>query len=161
MNIRAAEDRDGAAIRRVLTAAFGGDAEAHLVERLRASRHVEIELIAEEGGEIIGHILFSRLEAPRSALALAPVAVAPGRQRQGIGGALIQAGHAIARERGWEAVFVLGDPSYYGRFGYSAEAAAAFDSTYSGPHFMLLALAERTSVTPGPVRYAPAFAELG
>ena len=161
MNVRPAEDRDHPAIARLLAAAFRGDDEARLVERLRASGDVEIEVVAEDGDAIVGHILFSRMNAPMRALALAPVAVAPERQRQRIGSTLIGAGHRIARAQRWEAVFVLGDPAYYSRFGYSADAATGFSSPYSGPHFMLFALVEAMTAAPGAVRHAPAFAELG
>ncbi|HEX8366640.1 MAG TPA: N-acetyltransferase [Allosphingosinicella sp.] len=151
---------DRHSVRGVIAAAFGSGAEADLVERLHGDGDAEIALVAEEQGRIVGHILFSRMAAPFRALGLAPVAVAPERQRRGIGGALIRAGLGRAREAGWDAVFVLGDPEHYRRFGFSAAAAAPFRCVYSGPHFMALSLGEALPAA-GEVAYAPAFAALG
>ena len=132
MNIRAAQPADYAGIREVLLAAFRGPDEAKLVDQLRADGDAAIELVADDGGSIVGYILFSPVEAPFKALALAPVAVVPDRHGQGIGSALIEAGHAIAREQGWDAIFVLGEPAYYRRFGYDPAQAARFGSSYAG-----------------------------
>ena len=161
MNIRPAEARDGPAIREVLLAAFPGPGEADLVDSLRSAGDCVIELVAEDDGAVVGHILFSPMRAPFRALALGPLAVAPHRHKQGIGSALVEAGHPIAREQGWDAVFLLGDPAYYQRFGYDVALAADFLSPYSGPHFMVLALRGALPVTSGDVHYAPAFAALG
>ncbi len=161
MTIRPAEPFDHAAIREVLLAALPGADEAQLVEQLRADGDAAIELVAEDGGRIVGHILFSPVGAPFRALALAPVAVAPERHGQGIGSALIGAGHELARAQGWEAIFVLGEPGYYRRFGYDAGLAAGFESPYSGPYFMALGLAGDLPVTDGRVAHAPAFAAIG
>ena len=161
MIVRDFAPRDAAAVRAVLTAAFPTPAEADLTEQLRADGDAIIELVAANGDDIVGHILFSPLSAPFSALALAPVAVAPERQGKGAGSALIEAGHDRARESGWDAIFLLGDPDYYARFGYSVEAARPFDSPYSGDYFMLLALTDPLPAPAGEVAYAPAFAALG
>jgi len=160
MIIREFKPGDTRAVRDLLVAAFPTAAEADLVEQLRADGHGAIELISEGHGGVTGHILFSPMEAPFSALALAPVAVTPGRQGVGVGTALIEAGHELAVDRGWDAVFVLGEPAYYGRFGYSAEAAARFESPYAGPYFLILPLAQLTSAS-GLLRHARAFAALG
>ena len=160
MIIRLAEDRDHAAIREILLAAFPGPDEANLVEALRRDDDAAIELVAEQQ-EPVGHILFSRMDAPLRALALAPVAVTPDRQGQGIGAALIEAGHQAARRQGWDAIFVVGDPAYYARFGYDLELAAGFDSPYAGPHFMVLPLAASLPAQRGSLTYASAFAALG
>ena len=161
MIIRPVDARDHAAVRDLLIAAFPGPDEAQLVERLRTDGAAAIELAAREDSRIVGHILFSPLQAPMRALALAPLAVAPDRQSAGIGSALVQAGHDRAREEGWDAVFVLGDPGYYGRFGYDAALAAGFESPYAGPHFMALALGRAALPRHGAVTHAPAFAALG
>ena len=160
MNIRAAEPADHAAIREVVLAAFPGPDEASLVEQLRADGDAAIELVAQHNGRIVGHILFSPLEAPFPALALAPVAVLPDRQAQGIGSALIEAGHAIGREQRWQAIFVVGEPQYYRRFGYDAGLAAGFASPYAGDYFMVLPLQGRLPTDRGEVRYAAAFESL-
>lgn len=161
MNIREVDPDDHSAIRATVIAAFQGTAEADLIEQLRADGEAEIELVADENGEIAGHVLFSPMDAPVRAIALAPVAVRPDRQKQGVGSALIEAGHRLARVGRWEAIFLLGDPTYYRRFGYSVEAAAPFDCAYSGEHFMLLPLVDPLPASSGELRYAPAFASLG
>ena len=160
MIIRAARPADHAAIIRLLAAAFCGPDEARLVDRLRADGAAAIELVAEQGGGIVGHILLSPVEAPFRALALAPVAVAPERQRTGIGSALIEAAHGIARDDGWIAVFVLGEPAYYCRFGFDPALAAGFASPYAGPYFMVLALDGELPTRSGRVEHAAAFASL-
>jgi putative acetyltransferase len=155
---RDVQPADFAAIRRLLIAAFGGEVEARLVEQLRADGDSEIELVAEELGRIVGHILFSLVAAPFRALALAPVAVLPDRQRGGIGSALIEAGHERAADKGWRGIFVLGEPDYYRRFGYSRALASGFSSPYAGEYFMALALGGPLPATGGEVRHARAFA---
>ena len=161
MIVRAFAAGDAEAVRALLRSAFASASESDLVERLRSDGDAAIELVAEHDAMIVGYILFSPLDAPVRSLALAPLAVAPDRQRQGVGSALVRAGHQLARSAGFDAIFVLGDPDYYGRFGYRAAAAAGFDSPYAGPHFMALALGAPIAETGGPVRYARAFAALG
>ena len=149
------------AIHRVVADAFGQSDEAGLVDALRNASDSAISVVAEDDGEIIGHVLLSRLEAPFRALALAPVSVTPDRQRSGVGSALVRAALQRAREDGWDAAFVLGDPAYYGRFGFSVETARGFGSPYAGAHFMMLALTTEPLATEGDLRHAPAFADLG
>lgn len=93
------------------------------------------------------------------ALALAPLGVLPDRQGAGIGSALVREGLRAAPRRGREAVFVLGDPAYYERFGFSREAARGYDSIYAGDNFMILEL-RPGSARPGAIRYPPPFAGL-
>lgn len=156
MIIRAEAPADYAAIRSVLVSAFGGVAEADLVELLRRERSIAIALVAEIAGDVCGYIVMSRLRSPSDGLALAPVAVAPARQGAGIGSALVRKAIELARADGSSIVFVLGDPTYYRRFGFSAEVAAPFRSPYSGPHFMALRLAEQVTSS-GTVAYPAAF----
>jgi putative acetyltransferase len=159
--IRYARAADRPAIAEVVAQAFDGPDEAALIERLRAAGDVLFELVSEEGGEIAGHILFSRLWADRAELfaALAPVAVRPGLQRTGVGSALVRAGLESAREFGAHGVLVLGHPAYYPRFGFSAAAAAQVASPYSGrPAFMALALEDGAFDTPLSIAYPEAFA---
>ena len=153
------------AIRRVHAAAFPTDLEASLVEQLIADGDAAISLAAEDDGEIVGHILFSRMEAQADgksvdAFGLAPVAVLPERQGQGIGSELVEKGIAAARQAGADLIFVLGEPEYYGRFGFSAAAAAPFASPYAGPYFQALAINGMTLPASGSADYAPAFREL-
>ena len=105
---------------------------------------------------------FSSLDVPGGrAVALAPVAVVPARQRQAIAAALIREGLARLADDGQDLVLVLGDPAYYGRFGFTAEAAAPLKTPYDGPYQRAVALTESGRRMEGEVRYAAAFAELG
>jgi putative acetyltransferase len=163
--IRPAKSSDHAAIRALVSDAFGQPDEADLVERLRADGDVLVELAAEEEGAVIGHILYSRLAIIRpgetlAAAALAPVAVAPAHQRQGVGAALIRAGNAACAGQNLAAIIVLGHSHYYPRFGFSAEAAESLDAPFSGPAFMALELAPDRLRGGGRVIYAPAFGAL-
>jgi putative acetyltransferase len=161
--IRAERDDDTLAIKTILVAAFAGDAEADLVVRLRSDNDLALALVAEDDG-VLGYVAFPKLtvdddDRTHDAAGLAPIAVMPGQQKQGIGGALIREGHRLLAAR-FPVVFVLGDPGYYARFGYSVAVAAAFKSAYAGPCFMALRLNE-TAPRRGQVRYPPAFDGLG
>lgn len=146
--IRERKSSDDDAIHRLNDAAFGGADESRLVEDLRAADLAAVELVAVEGTAIegtaiVGHILFSPLAVTRGketirALALAPMSVQPDRQRRGIGGALVRAGLDLARIRDWQAVFVLGHPDFYPRFGFSAACARPFKAPFAGDAFMAL-----------------------
>lgn len=161
MTMRPATPGDAAAIRALLLDCFPGPGEADLVEALRAAGDAPVELVANEGEEIVGHVMFSRMDAPFPALALAPVAVAATRRRRGSAAALIREGLEIARSAGWKGVFVLGDPAYYGRFGFDAAMASGFDSPYAGPYLMALALdGDTLPAARGRLRHATAFGAL-
>jgi putative acetyltransferase len=159
--IRHARPADHPAIETLLRAAFGRADEGGLVSRLRANEDVVFELVAEEAGEVVGHVLFSRLWADRRELyaGLAPLAVLPGRQRNGLGSALVEASLENAREFGCHGVLVLGDPAYYGRFGFSAETARDVGAPYRGlAAFQALALEDGAFTGPMSVSYPDAFA---
>ena len=112
------------------------------MRQLREDGDDVYSLVAVEAARVIGHALFSKLVAPTGALALAPVAVAEDRRRRGVAAALIEAGLEKARKEGWAAVVVLGDPSYYPRFGFSQDAVQGISCQYAGPALMGLALDE-------------------
>jgi putative acetyltransferase len=160
MLIREETRGDAETVYAVVSAAFGQPAEAQLVQALHAAGDAVVALVAEDESDIIGHIILSRMAAPFPALALAPISVAPGKQGAGIGSALIQAALRRAANEHWRAVFVLGDPNYYGRFGFSTAAAAGFSSPYAGSHFMALALCGPMPTTEGELRHSPAFTVL-
>ena len=134
--IRPETPDDYAAVREVNELAFAGDVEATLVDRLRADGVVLASLVAEEDSRVVGHILFSELPIRTSsgeipAAALAPMAVHPDRQRQGIGGDLVWAGLAACKHAGKAVVIIVGHAEYYTKFGFSAELARAISSPYS------------------------------
>ncbi|MBN9080774.1 MAG: GNAT family N-acetyltransferase [Rhizobiales bacterium 62-17] len=161
MQIRDEQAGDIDAIRALHTIAFGQSQEAGLVDQLRADGDSVISLVAIEADSIVGHILFSPMSAPFQALGLAPLAVQPAMQGRGIGSALVEAGLQRVAAGPWRAVFVLGDPAYYGRFGFEAALASGFRSPYAGPYLMALALGGPLPVREGRIDYAPAFAALG
>ena len=167
VRVRAATPGDSAAIRDVHLRAFPTAAEADLVDRLVADGDGVISLAAEDD-TIVGHVLLSRMSVeadgrPLRALGLAPVAVVPERQGQGIGSALVKAALSAAREQHEEIVFLLGEPEYYGRFGFDVATAAPFHSPFAGPYFQALLLEDlpKPTTATGTAEYAPAFAELG
>jgi putative acetyltransferase len=162
MIVRSEVPSDVAAIRAVEEAAFLQSVEAQLVDDLRAAGDSVFSLVAVEGETVIGHAMFSRLQAPFLALALGPIAVLPERQRMGVGSRLIREGVARSEAAGWLGIFVLGDLAFYRRFGFDAGKASGFTSPYAGPHWMALSLGPSefpTSV--GSIQHAPAFAKLG
>ncbi len=163
--IRPEQLADIAAIHAVHVAAFPTDAEARLVDRLRDSGSARLSLVAEVAGQIVGHVLFSPVTVGGKSVAgaqgLAPVAVVPSRQRQGIGGALIRGGLDACRQLGCGFVVLLGHPEYYPRFGFQRASTFGLTSEYAADEaFMVLEL--RPLAIPaggGPVRYRPEFAE--
>lgn len=157
VTVRPEQAGDIEAIDDVVFCAFGREDEARLVAQLRRDGDATISLVAVVGDAVIGHVLLSPMAAPFPALGLAPVSVAPKHQKQGVGAALVNAAIAQARQDEWSAIFVLGDPVYYGRFGFRADLAAGFSSPYAGPHFMVLPLTDALPVVSGKVSYAAAF----
>ena len=123
LQIRAETPEDAPAVARVLEAAFGKPDEARMVEAIRASVGYvpELAFVADDDGELVGHAMLSWVGlagSDRRLLELAPLAVAPERQREGIGSALTRAALAAAEARGEPLVLVLGHPGYYVRFGF-------------------------------------------
>ena len=164
MLIRSEELRDGAAVHEVNRLSFGREAEAALVDALRASGAIICSLVAEVDGQIVGHVLFSPailVDGPRQTevAGLGPVAVRPERQRRGIGNALIRAGLGICREQGYELAIVLGHPAYYPRFGFRPAAPLGIRWEHGAEEAFMVrelqpgALAGRRGI----IRYRPEF----
>lgn len=133
--IRPERDSGRPAIWSVNRAAFDTEAEAELVDVLRDGGFNEVSLVAEFDGQVVGHILFTPLTVISEsglvdALSLAPMAVLPSHQRQGIGSRLVEAGLQECRDQGHRIVFVLGHPEFYRRFGFSSEVARRLDSPF-------------------------------
>ena len=163
VQVRVEQPQDLEGIREVNRLAFRQEDEARLVDALRAGGYVKLSLVAVEGERVVRHILFSDLpiltsQGTLSSLALAPMAVLPARQRQGIGSRLVREGLRACTEAGHRIVVVLGHPDYYPRFGFSARLAERLQAPFSGAAFMALELVpgELANVT-GEVRYPPPF----
>lgn len=158
--IRPETPGDYSAIDNITSAAFDHKDEAALVAQLREDGDAVLSLVAEERGQLIGHILLSTMKAPFKALGLAPVSVHPDHQNKGVGSALIKNAIEEAKARGFDAIFLLGEPAYYTRFGFNIEDAKTFQSPYAGPYFMALPLGPGFQASDAEIEYAPAFQQL-
>ena len=126
--IRPERSSDEGAIEAVTTAAFlnaphTDHTEQFIVAALRAAGALSISLVAEEGGAIVGHVAVSPVTISDGSPdwhGLGPISVLPERQGKGIGTGLMHAALDALRERGAAGCVVLGEPSYYGRFGFKA-----------------------------------------
>jgi putative acetyltransferase len=137
-------------------AAHSGGTECAIVAGLRDAGALTISLVADEGGEVIGHVAVSPVAAQAQGewFGLGPVAVGPQRQREGIGTALIRQALHRLRRLGAAGCVVLGDPAYYARFGFEHDPAVTY-ADIPPPHFQVLAFGgERLA---GAVTYHPAF----
>jgi putative acetyltransferase len=164
VRIRGEAVEDQGAIRQVNRLAFGREDEARLVDALRDGGYVRVSLVAERDRQVVGHILFSDLpiitgSGSVPALALAPMAVMPDLQRQGIGSALVRRGLELCRERDHRIVIVLGHVDFYPRFGFSSKLAQPLQSPFSGHEsFMALELVKGAlDRVRGRVTYPPPF----
>lgn len=126
IQIRTETQEDQQAIREVNTQAFGRKNEADLVDAIRASENFipALSLVALNAKEIVGHILFSQIAIETEqdevgVLGLAPMAVKPEYQNQGIGSELVKQGLQACQNTDYPAVVVLGHPEFYPRFGFS------------------------------------------
>jgi putative acetyltransferase len=163
--VRAEQPRDRERVQAIQEAAFERPDEARLVDALRGAVAPLVSLVAEVDGRVLGHVLFSPVtiagapDAP-ACCGLGPVGVDPAVQGQGLGGALIREGLGRAREAGFAVCFVLGNPKYYGRFGFQPAAprgfhyhSEAYDLAFQVQELVPGALAGVS----GYVRYADAF----
>ena len=130
--IRACQSDDEPGVRNVVTEAFGdeGAKVAGLVDDLRAT-HARAELVAEDDGSVVGHVLLSRswVDARRAlveVLVLSPLSVAPTHQGRGLGSALVEAAIAEARRLGGPALFLEGSPAYYSSRGFEPATPRGF-----------------------------------
>jgi len=165
--IRAEKGIDREAVRAVNISAFNSPAEANLVDLLRQQAHPNISLVAEECGQVVGHIVFSPVSLSNhpdvKMMGLGPMAVVPTHQRKGIGSALVRAGLDRCRSLGFQAVVVLGHSEYYPRFGFSPAANFGICSEYDVPEdvFMVLELVpEALRNVSGKAIYQPAFGDV-
>lgn len=161
--VRDEQPHDREQIRKVNEAAFGRSDEADLIDRLRVEGAVLLSIVAEVDGQIIGHILFSRMtvetaQGPVAAASLAPMAVLPDHQGRQVGSQLVRHGLAQLRTRGERIVIVLGHQHYYPRFGFSSGKARYLASPFPPDAFMALELFDGAlEGIYGTVRYPSAF----
>jgi putative acetyltransferase len=164
VHIRPEAPSDHAAVHDVNVAAFGCETEARLVATLREQARPLVSLVAEESGTLVGHVMFSPVSLHGFAglmMGLGPMAVAPTRQRQGVGSALVRAGLERCREIGAGAVVVLGHPDYYPKFGFLPAARFGLTCEYdvSAEAFMAMELEPHAlRGAAGNVSYHAAFA---
>jgi putative acetyltransferase len=163
MEIRKEERRDFAGVRAVHEAAFPTSTEADLVDALRDTDawRDDLSIVAVQDGEVVGHLLISvaHLDTGAPILALAPMAVQPARQRQGIGGALVRASLERAAQTGLPLVVVLGHPGYYPKFGFGSASALGIRAPFDVPDeaWMAMRLPGWGPEVAGTVVYPPAF----
>jgi putative acetyltransferase len=168
--IRREETGDRDAVYEVNLRAFGRETEPRLVESLRSSPSLILELsqVALEDGGVVGHVLFSALtiqaaQGDVQALALAPLAVLPAYQNRGIGSRLVEEGLAECRRLGHGIVIVIGHPAYYPRFGFVPARPLGLEVPFPVPDeaFMVLELTPGAlRGVAGMVRYPPPFDEV-
>ena len=162
MPIRPEQPADIDAIRALTTEAFAtaphsSGTEAAIVDALRAAGALALSLVAVEGEQILGHVAFSPVTidgAERGWFGLGPVSVRPGRQRSGIGSDLIREGLRRLREMGAGGCVLLGDPAYYGRFGFANDPALVLEGV---PPDYFMRLGFGAELPAGTVRYHAAF----
>jgi putative acetyltransferase len=166
--IRSEKIDDYKEIREINKLAFNREDEANLVEAIRESEYFipELSLVAvTDEHEIIGHILFSviMLETDKgnfSTLALAPMAVKPQYQRQGIGSKLVTEGLKVCKDLGYKHVFVLGHPHFYPKFGFVPAKSYGIESPFPVPDEVFMAIElEHKSLDgwTGKIQYPKAF----
>lgn len=164
LSIRAERPGDAAAIHALTNAAFleaphADGNEADLVDALRDAGALALSLVAEERGELLGHVALSPVDVAGADAAadwfgLGPISVRPARQRSGVGSALMRAALAELRARGAAGCVLLGDPAYYRRFGFAPAAPLVLPGV---PPEYFQALAFGGGVPAGVVHYHAAF----
>lgn len=162
--IREERPEDIEAVRQVNRLAFGQDVEGSIVDTLRSKGAVLLSLVATVEGRVVGHILYSPITVGDrfEGAALGPVSVIPEKQRQGIGGKLIDAGNRRIKDAGYPFIIVLGHPEYYPRFGFKPASTFGVTCQWDVPDnaFMVLPLDPvKTQKISGLATYRPEFSE--
>jgi predicted N-acetyltransferase YhbS len=170
MKIRQEQKSDHKKVYEINKQAFDQENESKLIEKIRVGEGFvpELSLVAELDGEIVGHILLSKIkivgEAEYESLALGPMAVVPKLQRQGIGGKLVNTGLEIAKKLGFESVIVVGHKDYYPKFGFEKASKWGIKCPFEVPDeaFMAIELVENSLKNKaGTVVYPKEFMEAG
>lgn len=173
MDVRPEQPADVAAVRALVAAAFGEEAESRLVDRIRASDGYRPahSLVAVDGDEVVGHVMLSDATlvgddgTDRTVAQLSPLAVLPARQRTGIGSALVREACRLADEAGEPFVLLQGSPAYYPRLGF--EPTGPLGITQPLPDWappeasMLVRLSAYDPALRGRVVYPPTFDGVG
>lgn len=147
MIIRVEEPSDIDKIWQLNSDTFETNIEANLINALRISGCEFLSLVAETDGNIVGHILFTPVELTNDKhdlkiAGLAPMAVSTQYQKKGVGSKLVDAGLEYCKSKGYDAVVVLGHPTYYPKFGFVPSVKYDIKSEYDVPDnvFMILEL---------------------
>ena len=140
--IRRTARRDLDTIASVIIQAFGREQEARIAGDLITGRQWTLSLLAERDGLAVGHILLSEIDGPIRVATLAPLAVIPQARELQVGSNLVRNAIKMARKAGFKAVFVLGNPTYFERFGFKASDAPGFQAPWHDPNLMALPLTE-------------------
>jgi putative acetyltransferase len=162
MEIRFEQPKDLDAIRALTSAAFQNAphsryTEAAIIDALRRAGALTISLVAVDEGAIVGHIAFSPVTIDGQAnhwYGLGPVSVRPDRQRRGVGQMLIRRGLDYLRGVNAQGCVVLGEPAYYGRFGFVGDPCLRYGDA-PPEYFQRLAFTE--AVPKGEVSFHPSF----
>jgi len=169
MKIRQEQKSDHKKVYEINKMAFNQENESMLIDKIRAGDSFipELSLVAELEGEIVGHILFSKIKIlgkdEYESLALGPMAVVPKHQKQGIGGKLITTGLEIAKKLGFESVIVVGHKDYYPKFGFKRASLWGIKCPFEVPDeaFMAIELVENSLKNKaGTVQYPKEFMEV-
>lgn len=164
--IRPEEPGDIAGVRAVNETAFGQPVEAGIVDSIRTACPDVVSLVAVDDGPVVGHIFFSPVlvsgeSGTVQGMGLAPMAVLPKNQRQGLGSLLVREGIKAMHERKCPFIIVLGHPEYYPRFGFDCASKHGLSCQWDGvpdEAFMVLILEEATMAgVSGTARYRNEF----
>lgn len=162
VTLRTERPDDAATIEEVVAAAFSGaphtsGTEQRILRELREAGALTVALVAEKAGAVVGHVAISPVTVSDGTggwYGLGPVAVAPTSQGRGIGAELVREALRRLQAQGAAGCVVLGEPAYYGRFGFRAEPALRLPGV---PPAYFQVLAFRGGVPAGDVQYHPAF----
>lgn len=140
---------------------YSSHTEHFIVGALREANALTISLVAEQSGQVVGHIAFSPVtisDGTSGWFGLGPVSVLPSVQKQGIGRTLIERGLSLLRERGAAGCVLLGEPAFYGRFGFANSPGLVLSGV---PKEFFLAFSFGSGSPQGEVTYHVAFSAEG
>ncbi|MCA9422941.1 MAG: N-acetyltransferase [Nitrospira sp.] len=160
--IRSESQSDVAAIDALIVSAFldaphTSHTEQLIVKALREAKQLSVSLVAENKGNLVGHVAVSPVsisDGTEHWYGLGPISVAPEWQRQGVGSQLVERALTELRKLGAAGCVVLGEPHYYGRFGFKAEPQLVLPNV---PPEFFQAISFRTKVPVSTVAYHEAF----